>query len=73
MTKVHSDSELLFETKENNADIFRLFRRLQINGLLKVNRKYKGHVIQTPFHKNVWHYVERENPLQFCGNLIFTF
>ena len=70
---MHSHSELLFMTQENNADIFILFRRLQINGLLKVNKKCKGHVIQTPSHKNVWYYVERENFLQVCGNLIFTF
>lgn len=70
---MHLYSELLFMTQENKADIFILFRRLQINGLLKVNKKCKGHVIQTSSHKNVWYYVERENFLQVCGNLIFTF
>ena len=71
--KVHPYSELPFKTQENNADIFILFRRLQINGLLKVNRRCKGHAIQTPFHKNVWYYVEGDNSLQVCGNLTFTF
>ena len=71
--KVYSYSKLPYKTQENNANIFILFRRLQINGLLKVNRRCKGHAIQTPLHKNVWYYVEGDNSLQVCGNLIFTF
>lgn len=63
---VHAVS-CFFKTQENITNIFSLFKRLQINGLLKVNRKCKGHAIPTPFPWNVCCYVEVKTLYKFVG------
>lgn len=62
----------LFKTQENSSNIFVLLRRLEINGLLKVDRKCKSHASQTPFNENAWYYVERKN-LTILWELDFYF
>lgn len=62
-----------FLRHRKTAHIFMFCRRLQINGLLKVNRKCKGHGIHTRLCKKVWAYVERENLPQVSAISIFYF